>query len=96
MSYERLIISRISNLLIYEHRIIKSKCPTTDRQTDLIVATSFQGLTPNGAPYLLEIVVMGFYLCNALATFTRLMTQVLDPFIHLCVTVYSDGIFFDF
>ncbi len=55
-----------------------------------IVATAFQGLASNGAPCLLEMLVMGSGLCNALATFTRLMTHALDPFIHLFVTFYLD------
>ena len=60
---------------------------------DSIVATSFQGLTPNGAPCLLEMLAMGFGLCNAPANFTRLMTHVLDPFIHLFgIVVYLDDI----
>ena len=57
---------------------------------DSIAATIFQGLAPNGAPCLLEILVMGFGLCNPLATFTCLVTHVLDPFIHLFVIVYLD------
>jgi len=32
---------------------------------DSIVATTFQGLTPIGAPCLLKTLVMGFGLCNA-------------------------------
>ncbi len=60
---------------------------------DSIAATTFQGLTPNRVlPCLLEMLVMGFGLCNALATFTRLMTHVIDPFIHPIVIVYLDGI----
>jgi hypothetical protein len=59
---------------------------------DSIAATTVQGLTPNGAPCLLEMLVIGFGLCNALATFTRLITHVLDPFIHLFVIVYLDDI----
>jgi hypothetical protein len=57
---------------------------------DSIESTTFQGLTPNGAPCLLEMLVMGFGLCNSPASFTRLMTKVLDPFIHIFVIVYLD------
>jgi hypothetical protein len=35
---------------------------------------------------------MGLGLCNAPANFTRLMTYVLDPFIHQFVIVYLDDI----
>jgi len=59
---------------------------------DSIAATKFQGLAPNGAPLLLEMLVMEFGLCNAPATSTCLMTHVFDPFIHLFVIVYLDGI----
>ena len=59
---------------------------------DSIVATIFQGLTLNGAPCLFEMLVLGFGLCNAPTTFTRLVTHVLDPFIHLFVIVYLDDI----
>ncbi len=41
-------------------------------QDDSIAATAFQGLNPNGASCLLEMLVMGFGLCNAPATFPDL------------------------
>ena len=59
---------------------------------DSIAATPFQGLTPNGSPCLLDMLVMGFGLCNAPSTCTRFMTNVLDPFIHQFVIVYVDNI----
>ena len=59
---------------------------------DSIVAIAFQGLTPNGAPCLLEILVMRFGLCNAPTIFTRLVTHVLDPFIHLFAIDYLGNI----
>ncbi len=60
---------------------------------DSIVATTFQGLAPNGSYCLLERLVIRFVLCNAPATFTRLMTHVLVPFIHQFVIVYVDDIY---
>ena len=59
---------------------------------DSIAATKFQGLAPNGAPLLLEMWVMEFGLRKAPDNFTRLMTHVLDMFIHLFVIVYLDDI----
>ncbi len=59
---------------------------------DSIARTTFQGLTPNGSTKLLEMLFMGFGLCNFPATFTRLMTHVLDPFMHQLVIVYLDDI----
>jgi hypothetical protein len=59
---------------------------------DSFASTTFQGLTPYGAPCLLEMLVMGFGLCNAPTTFTRFVTHVLDPFKHLIVIVYLDDI----
>jgi hypothetical protein len=75
----------VLHILIYDQRTIKYECRT-------IAATTFQGLTPNGAPCLLEILVMGFGLCNAPTTFTRLVTHVSSPYIHLFVIVYLDDI----
>jgi hypothetical protein len=59
---------------------------------DSIESTAFQGLTPNSAPWWLEMLVMEFGSCNAPASFTRLMIQLLDPFIHIFVIVYLDDI----
>ena len=61
-------------------------------QDDSIVATSFQDLTPNGASCLLEMLVMGLGLCNAPATFSRLMNHVLEPYINKHFIVYLDYI----
>jgi hypothetical protein len=52
---------------------------------DSIVATTFRGIIANGAPCLLEMLVMNF---------TRLMTHFLGMFIHLLVMVYLDDILF--
>ena len=57
---------------------------------DSIAAITFQVLTSYVAPCLLKMLVMGFGLSNAPTTFTRLMTHVLDPLIHLFVKVYLD------
>ena len=57
-------------------------------QDDSIVATTFQGLTPNVGSCLLEMLIMGFGHCNAPANFSRLMNHVLEPFINkfvLCI-----------
>ncbi len=59
---------------------------------DLIVATTFQRLTPNGSPCLLEIRVIGFGLCNTPKTFTRLMTHVPNPCLHQLIIVYLNDI----
>jgi len=58
------------------------RIPYDGPSNNSIAATSFQELTPNRSPCLLEMLVMGFGLCNASATFKRLMTHVLDPCIH--------------
>ena len=50
-----------------------------DPQDGFIVTTAFKGLTPNGAFCLLDMLVMGFGLCNAPAIFSRLVNHVLEP-----------------
>jgi len=50
-------------------------------QDDSIDATSFQGLTPNGASCLLQMLVMGFGLCKSSAKFYRHMSHALEPYI---------------
>jgi hypothetical protein len=59
-------------------------CP----QVDSIVAATVQGITPNRASCLLGMSVVGFGLCNPLATFFRLVNHVLGPYINNFVIVY--------
>ena len=58
-----------------------------------IATTALQGLAPNGASCLLEMLVIQFGLCSTPTTFTPLMTHVLDPIIHIFVIVYLDDIY---
>ena len=65
------------------------RMPDDGPQDDSIVATAFQGLTPNGASCLLDILIMGFGLCNALAIFSRLTNHVLEPYINkICYCLF--------
>ncbi len=90
MNFEMHVVLHILN---YGQRTIIQVRMSNDGPTDdSISATAFQGLTPNGAPCLLEMLVMGFGLCSVPATFTRLMSHVLDPYIHLFVIAYLDDI----
>ena len=57
-------------------------------QDDSIDAKAFQGLTPNGSSCLLQMLVIGFGLCIAPATFSRLMNHVLEPYINKFVIVH--------
>jgi len=57
-------------------------------QDDSIAGTAFQGLTSNGASCLLEMLVMGFGLYNALVLFSRLMNHVMEHYINKSVIVY--------
>jgi hypothetical protein len=50
--------------------------------------TAFQ--TPDG---LMEWVAMPFGLCNAPATFQRMMNDILRDFLHKFVTVYMDDVY---
>ena len=50
----------------------QARMPDDGSQDDSIDATTFQYLTPNGAPCSLETLVTGFGLCNAPATFPDL------------------------
>ena len=59
-------------------------------QDGFVAARAFQGLAPNGASCLLKMLVMGFGLCNAPATFSRLMNPVLEPYSKTFVIVYLD------
>ena len=61
-------------------------------QDDSNVARASQGLTPNGASCLFEMLVMGYGLCNAHATFSRLMNHVLEPYINTFAIVCLDDI----
>ncbi len=61
-------------------------------QDDSIAMTAFSGHTLNGAYCLLKVLIIGFGLCNALATFPRLMNHVLEPCSNNFFLVYLDDI----
>ena len=61
-------------------------------QDDSIDASAFQVLTPNGSSCLLEMLVIGFGLCNAPAIFFRLVNHVSKPYINTFTIVCIDDI----
>jgi hypothetical protein len=60
-------------------------------QNDFIVATTFQGPSPNGASCLLEMLVMGLFFAMLLPHFSGLR-HVLETYIKYVVIVYLDDI----
>ena len=75
------LIDKLREANCITHLDLRSACNQIrmcdDRPTDdSIATTTFQGLAPSGAPWLLELLVMGFGLCNAPANCMRLMTHV--------------------
>jgi hypothetical protein len=87
------LLDKLRNAKCMAHFVLRStynqvRLSDDGPQDDSIAATTFQGITPNGASCLLEMLVMGFGLCNAPATFSRLMNHVLEPCIKKIVIVY--------
>ena len=69
------LLDRLRNAKCMTHLDLRSaynqvRMADDDPQDDSIAATTFQGLTPNGASCLQEMLDMGFGLCNAPATFS--------------------------
>ena len=91
-------IERIDDLLdklrdahVMTHLDLASGYSQLRMHEDSVATTAFQGVTPSGHPCLLESLVMPFGMCNAPASFTRLMHHVLaglDGF----VLVYLDDV----
>ena len=82
-------LPRIDYLL---DKLRSAKCMThlDLRSADFIAATSFQGITSNGASCLLKMLVMGFGLCNALAKISRLINHVLEPYNKLSISLSKE------
>ena len=71
------LLDRLRDAKVMTHLDLQSGYNQVRMHPDSVEATSFQGVTPSGQPCLLQSLVLPFGLCNAPATFTRLMHTVL-------------------
>ena len=89
---EQLRTAKVISHLDLQQGYNQVRMSDTGPEDESIASTAFQGVTPSGAPCLLEFLVMPFGLCNAPATFSRLMNRVLEPWLNKFVLVYLDDI----
>ena len=86
------LLEKLRNAKVLTHLDLQQGYHQIRMDEESIPRTAFQGVTPSGAPCLLEFMVMSFGLCNAPATFSRLMNHVLEPYLNKFVLVYLDDI----
>ena len=86
------LLERLRNAMVLTHLDLQQGYHQIRMDEESIPRTAFQGVTPSGAPCLLEFVVMSFGLMNAPATFSRLTNHVLEPYLNKFVLVYLDDI----